>query len=53
MSIQEIIQSGVNVSITIGTNDLLQPLFSDILLNAQKYGIMAQKICEMTATAKK
>lgn len=24
MSIQEIIQSGVNVSITIGTNDLLQ-----------------------------
>lgn len=24
MSIQEIIQSGANVSITIGTNDLLQ-----------------------------
>lgn len=33
--------------------DTFQILFSDILLNAQKYGIMAQKICEMTATAKK
>ena len=33
--------------------DAFQILFSDILLNAQKYGIMAQKICEMTATAKK
>ena len=34
MSIQEIIQSGVNVSITIGTNDLLQ--FANHLIRSTK-----------------
>lgn len=34
MSIQEIIQSGANVSITIGTNDLLQ--FANHLIHSTK-----------------
>ena len=34
MLIQEIIQSGANVSITVGTNDLLQ--FADHLIRSTK-----------------
>lgn len=34
MSIQEIIQSGANISITVGTNDLLQ--FADHLIRSTK-----------------
>ena len=34
MSIQEIIQSGANVSITVGTNDLLQ--FANHLIRSTK-----------------
>ena len=34
MSLQEIIQSGVNVSITIGTNDLMQ--FANHLIRSTK-----------------
>lgn len=45
MSLQEIIQSGANVSITIGTNDLLQ--FANHLIHSTK------KELESTILAKK
>nr|WP_320060035.1 helix-turn-helix domain-containing protein [uncultured Bacteroides sp.] len=45
MSIQEIIQSGANISITVGTNDLLQ--FADHLISSTK------KELEASISAKK